>query len=108
MENLSTKNQKKRFEEVDLALYQLQGEGLEFNHVRWDKTKSISEESLVFSAFTELEEIRLGVASGSQRPIGREGGVMGVLLDEKVKSLEGWRFQKSFPSGSIPSGTVAQ
>lgn len=105
---------KKRFEEVDLALYQLQGEGLEFNHVRWDKTKSISEESLVFSAFTELEEIRLGVASGSPRPIGREGGVMGVLLGREGKKLGGVEISEVVPqaaayrAGLLPNDLIVR
>ena len=39
----------------------------------------------MLSAFHELREIRVGVASGKTRPIEREGGVMGVILASSLK-----------------------
>ena len=38
------------------------------------------------SAYTELKEIRVGITSGKHREIGREGGVMGVMLGNESKS----------------------
>ena len=41
----------------------------------------------MLSAYEDLSEIRVGVMSGKWRSIGREGGVMGVLLrNQSAKS----------------------
>ena len=88
---------RKRFEELDLALYQLITEKNDFEFVRWKEKNQTSEISWVLSAFTKLEEIRIGLASGKQRPIGREGGVMGVLLGREGKNLGGVEISEVVP-----------
>ena len=71
---------KKRNEELDLALYQMISDRNDFHPVVWKEDNASSDVSWVLSAFTELNEIRVGITSGKSREIGREGGVMGVML----------------------------
>ena len=71
---------KKRNEELDLALYQMISDRNDFHPVIWKEDNASSDVSWVLSAFTELNEIRVGITSGKSREIGREGGVMGVML----------------------------
>ena len=71
---------KKRNEDLDLALYQMISTKNDFPYISWSESNSSNKVSWVLSAFTELEEIRVGITSGNEREIGREGGVMGVIL----------------------------
>ena len=71
---------RKRDESSDLALYQLITENPSFPHVEWSDANETAAGSWVLSAYEDLSEIRVGVMSGKWRSIGREGGVMGVLL----------------------------
>jgi serine protease Do len=71
---------KKRNEDLDLALYQMISQRNDFPCVSWSESNASEKVSWVLSAYTELEEIRVGITSGKKREIGREGGVMGVIL----------------------------
>ena len=71
---------KKRNEELDLAVYQMISEKDDFPFVLWSDDNATKTVSWVLSAFTELDEIRVGIKSAKPRKIGREGGVMGVIL----------------------------
>ena len=83
-ENFSLKI-KKRNEELDLALYQMISDRNDFQPIIWKDGNASSDVSWVLSAFTELKEIRVGITSGKHRKIGREGGVMGVMLGNEDK-----------------------
>ena len=76
---------KKRNEDLDLALYQMISERNDFQPISWKDGNVSKDVSWVLSAYTELEEIRVGVTSGKLREIGREGGVMGVILGNESK-----------------------
>ena len=91
---------RKRFEELDLALYQLISEKEDFEFVKWKDKNQNLEISWVLSAFTKLEEVRVGIASGKQRPIGREGGVMGVLLGREGKNFGGVEINEVVPQAA--------
>ena len=71
---------KKRNEELDLAVYQMISEKDDFPFVLWSDDNATKTVSWALSAFTELDEIRVGIKSAKPRKIGREGGVMGVIL----------------------------
>ena len=71
---------KKRDEELDLALYQMISDRNDFPFLKWNDSNATNAVSWVLSAFTELNEIRVGIKSAKPREIGREGGVMGVIL----------------------------
>lgn len=77
---------KKRNEDLDLALYQMISDRKDFQPISWKDDNSSIGVSWVLSAFTELNEIRVGITSGKQREIGREGGVMGVMLGSEGPS----------------------
>ena len=77
---------KKRNEDLDLALYQMISDRKDFQPISWDDDNASIGVSWVLSAFTELNEIRVGITSGKQRKIGREGGVMGVMLGSEGPS----------------------
>ena len=71
---------KKRNEELDLALYQMISDRGDFSFINWNESNASNGVSWVLSAYTELDEIRVGIKSAKPREIGREGGVMGVIL----------------------------
>ena len=52
------------------------------------------------SSIIELEEIRIGLASGNPRMIGREGGVMGVMLGQDGKKLGGVEINEVVPQAA--------
>ena len=64
---------KKRYEQSDLAIYQLISEKNSFPSLNWDLEKNATEGSWVIAAHSSLNEIRVGVKSGSSRKIEREG-----------------------------------
>ena len=82
---------KRRFEENDLAIYQLISKDNSFPVLNWETKKNVTEGSWVIAAHYSLNEIRVGIKSGNYRKIDREGGVMGVLLvndDTKAKGVK--------------------
>ena len=91
---------RKRHEPTDLALYQLLGEGDKFPSVRWSDLTNLDNGSWVLAAFQELQEIRVGVASGKTRLIEREGGVMGVILGPGSKSPRGIPISEVVPQAA--------
>ena len=76
---------KKRNETLDLALYQMISDRNDFKPVNWNDSNASKDVSWILSAYTELREIRIGITSGKHREIGREGGVMGVMLGTESK-----------------------
>lgn len=91
---------KKRFEETDLALYKLISDEDSFQVVDWEIENNTSEGSWVLAAHASLEEIRIGVASGNSRKIGREGGVMGVLLSNAQNKIGGVKVSEIVPQAA--------
>ena len=91
---------RKRFEEIDLALYELIADENTFACVEWVDNNLTLPASWVFSSFIELEEIRIGLASGNPRTIGREGGVMGVMLGHDGKKLGGVEINEVVPQAA--------
>ena len=57
----------------------------DFKPVNWNDNNASKDVSWILSAYTELREIRIGITSGKHREIGREGGVMGVMLGTESK-----------------------
>lgn len=91
---------KKRDEATDLALYQLISEEGSFPVVQWSEDNSTQTGSWVLASFSMLEEIRVGVTSGNPRKIGREGGVMGVILGADGDSVGGVRISEVVPQAA--------
>ena len=91
---------KKRDEKTDLALYQLISDKDSFPVVQWGDENSTRTGSWVLSSFSKLEEIRVGVASGKPRKIGREGGVIGVILGADGDSVGGVRISEVVPQAA--------
>ena len=75
---------KKRNEALDLAVYQMISDKVDFPFVEWCDNNVTTRVSWVLSAFTDLDEIRVGIKSAKPRKIGREGGVMGVILGSET------------------------
>ncbi len=71
---------RKRNDEADLALLQLiDQKNRTWPVVAWERNATLNlAGSFAVSASFSLDELRLGTITGSPRPIGREGGVMGV------------------------------
>jgi len=88
---------KKRYEESDLALYKMISEGKTFPYIEWELENNATEGSWVIAAHSKLSEIRIGVKSGNDREIGREGGVMGVLLTNDTSSAKGVKISEVVP-----------
>ena len=91
---------KKREEKTDLALYQLLSEGRVFPVVQWSDENSTRTGSWVLSSYSMLKEIRAGVTSGAPREIGREGGVMGVMLGAEGDGVGGVRISDVVPQAA--------
>lgn len=89
---------KKRNEELDLALYEIISDQKNFHSLTWHDGNRTEAISWVLSAFTELQEIRVGITSGKQRKIGREGGVMGVMLGQE--NTNGVRISEVIPQAA--------
>ena len=75
---------KKRNEALDLAVYQMISDKVDFPFVEWCDDNVTTRVSWVLSAFSDLDEIRVGIKSAKPRKIGREGGVMGVILGSET------------------------
>ena len=80
---------KKRNEVCDLVLLEAIGGGHEWPTLHWDDKNDSTDARWAISASPELDEIRLGLFGGKARPIGREGGVMGVVLSDDNQSEKG-------------------
>ena len=91
---------KKRDESTDLALYQLLSEEESFPVIQWGEGNSTETGDWVLASFSMLQEIRVGVASGNPRKIGREGGVMGVVLGADGDSVGGVRISEVVPQAA--------
>lgn len=91
---------KKRFEESDLAIYQLISENKSFPVINWESENNATEGSWVIAAHPSLNEIRVGVKSGNSRKIEREGGVMGVLLINDNTEVSGVRISEVVPQAA--------
>ena len=80
---------RKRHEECDLVLLEILNDRSDWPFVEFsDENNSITSRWAI-SASPDLSEIRIGVFGATSRKIGREGGVMGVVLDEKSEELNG-------------------
>ena len=91
---------KKRFEECDLAIYQLISEKKLFPALNWEIENNATEGSWVIAAHSSLNEIRVGVKSGNSRKIEREGGVMGVLLINDNSKIKGVKVSEVVPQAA--------
>ena len=91
---------KKRFEECDLAIYQLISEKKLFPVLNWEIENNATEGSWVIAAHPSLNEIRVGVKSGNSRKIEREGGVMGVLLVNYNSKIKGVKVSEVVPQAA--------
>lgn len=91
---------KKRDEKTDLALYQLLSEDRVFPVLQWNDANSTPTGSWVLSSYSMLKEIRTGVTSGAPRKIGREGGVMGVVLGAEGDAVGGVRITDVVPQAA--------
>ena len=91
---------KKRYEESDLAIYQLISEENSFPSLNWELEKNATEGSWVIAAHPTLNEIRIGVKSGNSRKIDREGGVMGVLLTTDNSKVKGVKISEVVPQAA--------
>jgi len=80
---------KKRNEVCDLVLLEAIGGGHEWPTLHWYDKNDSTDARWAISASPELDEIRLGLFGGKARPIGREGGVMGVVLSDDNQSEKG-------------------
>jgi serine protease Do len=97
---------KKRNEALDLALYQIISDRTDFTHVVWHENNSSNDIAWVLSAYPELNEIRVGITSGNPREIGREGGVMGVILGNE--NNEGVRVSEVVPQAAADKAGLEQ
>jgi len=80
---------RKRHEGCDLVLLEILNDRSDWPFVEFsDENNSITSRWAI-SASPDLSEIRIGVFGATSRKIGREGGVMGVVLDEKSEELNG-------------------
>ena len=91
---------KKRDEKTDLALYQLLSNDQVFPVLNWGEENSTTTGSWVLSSYSMLKEIRAGVTSGKPRKIGREGGVMGVILGAEGDDIGGVRISEVVPQAA--------
>ena len=93
---------RKRDEVTDLALWEIvSSSASSWNSATWDEESNVTGlGSWAFSASASLEGIGLGVISATSRPIGREGGVMGVLLGETNSSSHGIEVLEVLPQAA--------
>jgi len=80
---------RKRHEGCDLVLLEILNERSEWAFGEFPDKKVSSVPRWAISASPDISEIRIGVFGATSRKIGREGGVMGVVLDEKSEELNG-------------------
>ncbi len=81
---------RKRSELYDLALWEINSQPKVWQVVSWANEKNrVAEGCWVTCSNDTLTSLELGIISGKLRAIEREGGVMGVVLDEQVAPEEG-------------------
>lgn len=80
---------RKRDEACDLVLLEVIRSGHDWPTLHWSDKNGSTDARWAISASPELDEIRLGLFGGKARPIGREGGVMGVVLSDDNQSEKG-------------------
>ena len=80
---------RKRHEGCDLVLLEILNDRSDWPFVEFSDKNISSVPRWAISASPDLSEIRIGVFGATSRKIGREGGVMGVVLDEKSEELDG-------------------
>lgn len=81
---------RKRDELTDLALWQVTASPSSWKAITWEsQPEEVNQGNWVISAGASIQQLKLGVVSATRRPIGREGGVMGVLLEETNSSAHG-------------------
>ena len=91
---------RKRDEACDLVLLEVIGDGYEWPNLHWSDNNNSTDARWAISASPELDEIRLGLFGGKTRPIGREGGVMGVVLSDDNQSERGIRVLEVIPQSA--------
>jgi len=91
---------RKRDEACDLVLLEVIGDGYEWPTLHWSDNNNSTDARWAISASPELDEIRLGLFGGKTRPIGREGGVMGVVLSDDNQSERGIRVLEVIPQSA--------
>lgn len=91
---------RKRKEELDLAIYEMISSNRTFPTVKWNEGQTRKFPAWVMASSIDLSEIRIGVSSGTPRKIGREGGVMGVLLGADGKRNGGIRIAEVVPQAA--------
>ena len=81
---------RKRDENTDLALWKIEPFAGNWPVISWfNKTADTNVGSWAISSDEEINGFKLGVISANTRTIGREGGVMGVIMEETNSSNEG-------------------
>ena len=91
---------RKREEKLDLAIYEMISSNRTFPTVKWNEGQTKKFPAWVLASSIDLSEIRVGVSSGTPRKIGREGGVMGVLLGADGKRNGGIRIAEVVPQAA--------
>lgn len=91
---------RKRDEVLDLAIYEILSANNSFQSVEWFDEPIKKSPAWVVGSSPDLSEIRTGMASGTPRKIGREGGVMGVLLGSNGKKVGGVRISEVVPQAA--------
>jgi len=92
---------RKRDERTDLALWQVLGSPKNWETVQWvDLNQSTALGTWSVSPASVLNELKLGVISANSRIISREGGVMGVLLEDLNMSNSGIPITEILPHSS--------
>ena len=92
---------RKRDEGTDLALWQVLGPPKNWESVEWvDLNQSAALGTWSASPASTLKEVKLGVISANPRIILREGGVMGVLLEDLNMSTSGIPITEVLPHSS--------
>jgi S1-C subfamily serine protease len=92
---------RKRDERTDLALWQVLGSPKKWEAVHWaDLNQSTELGTWSASPGSELDDVKLGVISANSRIILREGGVMGVLLEDLNMSTSGISITEVLPHSS--------
>ena len=92
---------RKRDERTDLALWQVLGPPNNWETVQWvDLNQTTALGTWSVSPASVLNEVKLGVISANSRIILREGGVMGVLLEDLNMSTSGIPITEVLPHSS--------
>ena len=77
-----------------------------FPALQWSDANSSPTGSWVLSSYSMLNEIRAGVTSGAPREIGREGGVMGVVLGAEGDTVGGVRISEVVPQAAADKAGI--